>query len=310
MNWTADRLESQAGKRFLITGANTGLGFETALELAKKGAHVILAGRSEQKLINAKEQILAQVPAAQLDIGVVDLGSISSVKTFAEQFVKSGKSLDVLINNAGIMFPPPGVTIDGYESQFGVNFIGHFVLTALLFPVLQNSDQGRIVTLSSMAHRDGKIDFNNLKLENPFNKFREYGQSKVADLIFAIELNRKLTASGSHVVSVACHPGVSKTELLRTDTPEMIETVAYMDANQGSFSTLFAATQPLDGGAYIGPDGAGEVNGYPAPAFIAPYAQGKEIGTVLWEYAEKETGVSFAFQGGFSRGFLKHAVKK
>lgn len=295
MNWTADKIETQAGKRFLVTGANTGLGFETALELAKKHAHVVLAGRSKQKLIEAKTRILAQIPAAKLDIGVVDLGSISSVKTFAEQFVKAGTPLDVLINNAGIMFPPPGLTVDGYETQFGVNFIGHYVLTALLFPVLQNSDHGRVVTLSSMAHRDGKIDFDNLKLENPFNKFREYGQSKVADLIFAIELNRRLVASGSHVISVACHPGVSKTELLRTDAPEMIETVAYMDANQGSFSTLFAATQPLDGGSYIGPDGTGEVNGYPAPAFIAPYAQGGDIGTLLWEYAEKETGVSFVF---------------
>jgi len=294
MNWTPDKLETQAGKSFLITGANTGLGFETALELAKKEAHVILAGRSEQKLIAAKERILAQVPAALLDIGVVDLGSISSVKAFAEQFVQERRPLDVLINNAGIMFPPPGLTVDGYESQFGVNFIGHYVLTALLLPVLQSSDHGRVVTLSSLAHRNGEIDFDNLKLEKPFNKFREYGQSKVADLIFAIELNRRLAASGSQIVSVACHPGVSKTELLRTDAPEMIETVAYMAANQGAFSTLFSATQPLDGGSYIGPDGTGEVNGYPAPAFIAPYALDAKIGTSLWKYAEEETGVSFA----------------
>ena len=294
MNWTPDKLETQAGKSFLVTGANTGLGFETALELAKKEAHVILVGRSERKLIEAKERILAQVPAALLDIGVVDLGSISSVKAFAEQFVQERRPLDVLINNAGIMFPPPGLTVDGYESQFGVNFIGHYVLTALLLPVLQSSDHGRVVTLSSLAHRNGEIDFDNLKLEKPFNKFREYGQSKVADLIFAIELNRRLAASGSQIVSVACHPGVSKTELLRTDAPEMIETVAYMAANQGAFSSLFSATQPLDGGSYIGPDGTGEVNGYPAPAFIAPYALDAKIGTSLWKYAEEETGVSFA----------------
>ncbi|PHS23669.1 MAG: short-chain dehydrogenase [Robiginitomaculum sp.] len=293
MNWTPDRLETQAGKRFLVTGANTGLGFETAFELAKKEAHVILAGRSEQKLLEAKERILAQVPAALLDIGVVDLGSVSSVKAFTAQFIQGNTPLDVLINNAGIMFPPPGLTVDGYESQFGVNFIGHYVLTALLLPVLQSSDHGRVVTLSSLAHRNGEIDFDNLKLEKPFNKFREYGQSKVADLIFAIELNRRLAASGSQIVSVACHPGVSKTELLRTDAPEMIETVAYMAANQGAFSTLFAATQPVDGGSYTGPDGTGEVNGYPAPATIAAYASDAKIGTLLWKYAEKETGVSF-----------------
>lgn len=295
MNWTVDKISSQAGKRYLVTGANTGLGFETALELVNKDAHVVLAGRSEQKLVEAKTRISAQVPNAKLEIGVVDLGSVASVKAYVQHYIESGEPLDVLINNAGIMFPPPSVTVDGYETQFGVNFIGHYVLTALLFPVLQNSEHGRIVTLSSMAHRDGKIDFDNLKLEKSFNKFREYGQSKVADLIFAIELNRRLVASGSSVVSVACHPGVSKTELLRTDLPEMIETIAYMNANQGSFSTLFAATQPIKGGAYIGPDGEGEVNGFPAPAFIAPYAQGAKIGKALFEYAETATGVNFAF---------------
>jgi len=293
MNWTPDTMETQAGKRFLITGANTGLGFETALELARKHAHVVLAGRSEKKLIEAKDRILAQVPKAQLEIGVVDLGSIASVKTFAEAFVNEGTPLDVLINNAGIMFPPPGLTVDGYESQFGVNFIGHYVLTALLLPVLKNSKPGRVVTISSMAHRNGEIDFDNLKLEKPFNKFREYGQSKVADLIFAIELQRRLAASGSQVVSVACHPGVSKTELLRDDAPQMIETVDYMAANQGAFSTLFAATQPVDGGSYFGPNGKGEINGYPAPAFITPYAKDAETGALLFEYAEKETGLGF-----------------
>ncbi|MCF6343115.1 MAG: hypothetical protein L3J15_00360 [Devosiaceae bacterium] len=193
------------------------------------------------------------------------------------------------------MFPPPSLSADGYESQFGVNFIGHYVLTALLLPILQNSNHGRVVTLSSIAHRNGKIDFDNLKLEKPFNKFREYGQSKVADLIFAIELNKRLGASGSPVVSIACHPGVSKTELLRTDVLKMIETVDYMAANQGAFSTLFAATEPMEGGSYIGPNGSDEINGYPAPAHIAPYALDEKIGTLLWEYAEKETGVRFAF---------------
>ncbi|MBL1437157.1 MAG: SDR family NAD(P)-dependent oxidoreductase [Rhodobacteraceae bacterium] len=295
MNWTPEQIQDQSGKTFLITGANTGLGYETALELAKKSAHVILAGRSEPKLVEARARIAELVPAAQLDIAVVDLNSIAAVKTFTEGFVQSGKPLDVLINNAGIMFPPPGHSADGFEAQFGVNFIGHYVLTALLFPVLKKSKHGRVVTLSSMAHRNGKIDFGNFKLEKPFEKFREYGQSKVADLIFSFELQRRIGASGGDVISTACHPGVSKTELLRTDKPEMIETVAYMDANQGSFSTLFAATEAIEKFAYIGPDGEGEVNGYPAPAFIAPYAKDAEIGTQLWAYAEKETGVTFEF---------------
>jgi len=295
MNWTPEKIKDQSGKTFLVTGANTGLGFETCLELAKKSARVILTGRNEKKLVKARDQIAAEVPSARLDIGVMDLNSISSVKTFAQGFVQSGQSLDVLINNAGIMFPPASLTADGFEAQFGVNFIGHYVLSALLFQTLKKSAHGRVVTLSSMAHRNGKIDFDNLKLEKPFDKFREYGQSKVADLIFAIELQRKIVASGLALASVAAHPGVSKTELLRTDKPEMIETVAYMEANQGAFSTLFAATEKMEQFAYIGPDGEGEVNGYPAPAFVAPYALEPKIGEALWSYAGKETGIIFDF---------------
>lgn len=295
MNWTPKNIKDQSGKTFLITGANTGLGYETALELAKKSARVILTGRNEQKLKEAKQQILLLVPSADLEIGVLDLNSISSIKTFAQGFVQSGKSLDVLVNNAGIMFPPPSLTADGFEAQFGVNFIGHYVLSAMLFPALKKSAYGRVVTLSSMAHRNGKIDFGNFKLEKPFVKFREYGQSKVADLIFSFELQRRINASGLDIISTACHPGVSKTELLRTDKPEMIETVAYMNANQDAFSTLYAATEEVEKFAYIGPDGEGEVNGYPASAFIAPYALDLEIGGLLWEYAEKETGVKFDF---------------
>jgi len=295
MNWTPKNIKDQSGKTFLVTGANTGLGYESALELAKKSAQVILTGRNQQKLNEARDQIAAQVPSAQLDVGVLDFNSILSVKSFAQGFLQSGKPLDVLINNAGIMFPPPSHTVDGFEAQFGVNFIGHYVLTALLFPVLKKSVQGRVVTLSSMAHRNGKIDFDNLKLEKPYDKFREYGQSKMADLIFSFELQRRIDASGLNVFSTACHPGVSKTELLRTDKPEMIETVDYMDANQGAFSTLFAATEEIEKFAYIGPDGEGEVNGYPAPAFVAPYAKEEKIGSQLWAYAQKETGVVFGF---------------
>lgn len=295
MNWTPEQIKDQSGKTFLITGANTGLGYETAFELAKKSAHVILAGRSMQKLSEACTRISAEVPAAKLSIEVIDLNNIEAVKSFAEGFAQSGQTLDVLINNAGIMFPPASKTVDGFEAQFGVNFIGHYVLTALLFPLLKKSKHGRVVTLSSMAHRNGKIDFGNLKLEKPFDKFREYGQSKVADLIFSFELQRRIDASGLDVISTACHPGVSKTELLRTDRPEMIETVDYMDANQGAFSTLFAATEAIEKFAYTGPDGEGEVNGYPAPAFVAPYAIEEKSGTELWAYAEIETGIAFDF---------------
>jgi len=291
--WTSKNLNDQTGKTILVTGANTGLGYETSLELAKKGAHVISTGRDENKLQEAALKIKKAVPEARIEVGIVDLASIQSITRFAEMFSIKHHKLDVLINNAGIMFPPAGKTADGFETQFGVNFIGHFVLTALLFPLLLKAENARVVTLSSIAHRNGFIDFNNLKLEKPYDKFREYGQSKVADLTFAIELQRRIDRAGLPVLSVAAHPGISKTELLRYDFPEMIENFNYMSANQGSFPALYAATENIAGGTYWGPDRQDEINGYPAPAFIAEYAKGEQIGKRLWEYAEHETGISF-----------------
>jgi len=294
MNWTAEHIRSQKGKVFLVTGANTGLGFETSLELAKKDGHVILAGRNEQRIDAAIEKILQVYPSASIEAGVVDLADLQSVRAFAETVKARQNRLDALINNAGIMFPPPGKTKDGFESQFGVNYVAHFLLTYELMELLQNtSNSSRIVTLSSIAHRNGAIDFNNLKLEKPFEKFREYGQSKVADLIFALELQRRLERNGLNSISVAAHPGISKTELLRTDKPEMINTVPHMSANQGALSTLFAATEPLQGGEYIGPDGDGEMTGYPGLASVVEYAQGEEIAERLWTYTERELNIQF-----------------
>lgn len=293
MNWTTDNIKNQQGKTILITGANTGLGFQTALELAKKNAYVILAGRNPDKINEAISDIKRDSPSAKLEAGIVDLSDLNSVKEFASIILKRHKHLDVLINNAGVMFPPPGKTVDGYEIQFGVNFMAHFALTAYLFPLLNNTTNSRVVTLSSIAHKNGKIDFDNLKLEKPYDKFREYGQSKVADLIFTFELQRRLAVTGSNTISVGAHPGISKTELLRTDKPEMINEFPHMNANQGAFSSLFAATEPLKGGEYIGPDGEGEMTGFPAPAFIADYAKNEQIGKQLWEYANRELNLDF-----------------
>lgn len=293
MNWTTEHLKDQSGKTILITGANTGLGFETALELAKKNAFVILAGRNEQKIKQAIANIKTQVAGAKLAAGVVDLADLASVKSFAQSINKEYQQLDVLINNAGVMFPPPSKTKDGFELQFGVNFIAHFALTAYLFDLLKATENSRIITLSSIAHKNGVIDFDNLKLEKPFNKFREYGQSKVADLLFSFELQRRLTRFGIQSRSIGVHPGISKTELLRTDQPEMIHEFPHMSANQGAFSSLYAATEDVEGGAYIGPNGAGEMTGFPAAAFVADYAKDEAVAKALWEYAEKAIGISF-----------------
>jgi len=223
----------------------------------------------------------------------VDLSDLKSVKSFAESICNKHNQLDILINNAGVMFPPSSKTKDGYELQFGVNFMAHFALTAHLFELINSTKNSRVVTLSSIAHKNGKIDFDNLKLENPYDKFREYGQSKVADLIFTFELQRRLEKNNSSTISVGAHPGISKTELLRTDNPDMIDEFPHMSANQGAFSSLYAATENIENGSYIGPDGEGEMTGSPAPAFIAEYAKGEAIGKMLWEYAEKEIGVTF-----------------
>jgi NAD(P)-dependent dehydrogenase (short-subunit alcohol dehydrogenase family) len=171
--------------------------------------------------------------------------------------------------------------------------MAHFALTAYLFELIQSTKNSRVVTLSSIAHKNGVIDFGNLKLEKPFDKFREYGQSKVADIIFTFELKRRLEKVNSTTISVGAHPGISKTELLRTDSPEMIDQFPHMSANQGAFSSLYAATENIENGSYIGPNGEGEMTGSPAPAFIAEYAKKESIGNMLWEYAEKELGIKF-----------------
>lgn len=293
MNWTKENLKDQTGKTVLITGANTGLGFQTALELAKSNAHVILAGRNEVKINQAIENIKKEFPLAKLEPGIVNLSDLKSVKSFAESVIKNNTRLDILINNAGVMFPPAGKTSDGFELQFGVNYIAHFALTAYLFELISSTKNSRIITLSSIAHRNGIIDFNNLKLEKPFDKFREYGQSKIADLIFTIELQRRLTKIRSTTISVGAHPGISKTELLRTDKPEMINEFPHMSANQGAYSSLFAATEPIQGGSYIGPNGDEEMTGFPSHAFIAEYAKDETLGSKLWEYTNKELGLNF-----------------
>jgi NAD(P)-dependent dehydrogenase (short-subunit alcohol dehydrogenase family) len=293
MNWTKDNIKDQTGKTILITGANTGLGFQTALELAKKNAFVILAGRSEEKINQAIVDIKKKIPTAKLEAGIVDLSDLKSVKTFSQNIVAKHKRLDVLINNAGVMFPPASKTKDGFELQIGVNFIAHFALTAYLFELINSTKDSRIVTLSSIAHKNGIIDFDNLRLEKPYDKFREYGQSKVADLIFTFELQRRLTKIGSTTISVGAHPGISKTELLRTDKPRMIDEFPHMSANQGAFSSLFSATETIKGGSYIGPNGEGEMIGFPASAFIAEYAKDEIVGENLWEYTNKELELNF-----------------
>jgi NAD(P)-dependent dehydrogenase (short-subunit alcohol dehydrogenase family) len=293
-HWIDQNLPSQDGKTILITGGNSGIGYYAALALAKAGAHVVIAGRNPDRIEQAIKSIEAEGVAGHVEAGIVDLASLASVKQFSEQFRISHPKLDVLINNAGVMMPPEGKTEDGFESQFGVNFLGHFALTGLLFDRLQSTVGSRVVTLSSIAHRGAQIDFDNLRLEKPYDQKREYYQSKLADLLFTLELARRIDAKEGSVLSVACHPGFTKTELQRHVDPAMLAKMTFMEAWQGALPTLLAATGAnVMQGDYYGPDGPGELGGFPAIGEIDASALDTGVAKRLWEVGQDVTGIAF-----------------
>ncbi len=296
----------------MITGANSGIGFEAALELARQGAEIILPARSMEKANDAITRIRRQVPDAQLIPCVLDLASLASVRAFAG-FVSGafpGQSLDLLINNAGVMaVPRRELTVDGYERQFATNYLGPFLLTALVYPHLKQQPGTRIVTLSSGVSNQAKIEFDNLQSERNYSPmFGAYAQSKLADLIFVVELQRRLSASGSPILSAGAHPGYALTNLQTSGPAGMLplglriammilKPLASQDAAQGALPTLFAATSPaVTPGGYYGPNGFLELKGYPVPVKIAPAAQDQNLAQLLWSETERLTGVTFAIQ--------------
>ena len=293
---------SQEGKIAIVTGANIGLGYETAKGLAQKGAKVIMACRNEQKAINAKNAILAELPEADLDIILLDLNSLDSVKAFAAAYKAKYQRLDLLINNAGIMVPPLSKTKEGFESQFGVNYLAHFLLTGLLLPLLNQTKGARIVSLSSIAHENGKIDFDNLNAEKKYSRIGFYNQSKLACLMFAYELRRRLEASGSPVLSVAAHPGVSPTNLAQ-HIPKILYYLLYPlfmlmthSVEKGALPTLMAALDTnVEGGEYFGPLGRRGMTGKPGKVDSKPHAKDKEVAKKLWEVSEKLVGFKYDF---------------
>src|SRR5580700_10882766 len=276
--WTKNNIPDQSGKTVIVTGANAGVGFETALAFYEKGAHVIMAGRDLKKIEEAITRIKKLKGNATVDAGILDLASLKSVKQFAELYIQNHKQLDLLINNAGVMIPPASKTNEGYELQFGVNFLGHFALTGYLYPLLEKTPGSRIITVSSLAYLRGVIDFDNLKSEKFYDPMREYCQSKLADIIFSIELQRRLTANHKKTVSIAAQPGANKTELSRYMSSEAlaagIERVGpLMDPWQGALPSLYAATSAeAFGGKLYGPDKDGGYRGYPAEAIITANA--------------------------------------
>ncbi|TDO22916.1 oxidoreductase [Pedobacter duraquae] len=296
--WTKDNMPALTGKTVIITGANAGIGYETALACYQKGADVILACRNLQSANDAIANLQLEKGSGTLKARAMDLSDLTSVKQFAIEYLRDHASLNLLINNAGVMIPPAGKTTEGYELQFGVNFLGHFTLTGLLYPLLRHTPESRIVTLTSGAYLNGTIDFDNLKLEKAYVPEREYAQSKLADLLFSLELQRRIEKTGDAVLSVAAHPGAVETELARYMTKESYTAAlerfgALMLPAQGALTSLYAATaSDVIGGTYYAPDQDG-IRGYPVKTAIAPHATDQLVAEKLWNLAEAITGIQF-----------------
>ena len=296
MNWKIEMMEDQTGKVVIITGSNTGIGYHMAYELASKGADVVMACRNLEKASDSRNKILKDFPKVNIKLYQLDLADLDNIKYFAKKFINENDRLDVLINNAGVMIPPYSKTKNNFELQFGTNHLGHFALTGLLLPLLEKNDNGRIITVSSIAHNPGIIDFNDLNSEKKkYSKWGSYSQSKISNLCFAIELDRRLKAGGFSTISLASHPGYSNTELQRYSILWRILNVFFaMSAKKGSEATLFAATnQKATDYIYWGPTGIIEMRGRTGKAKINKKAQDKETAKRLWSISEEMTGVKF-----------------
>ena len=296
--WNTSDIPDQTGRTAIVTGANTGLGYETAAALAAKGAHVVLAVRNLEKGNDAVRRIEAATPGADVELQRLDLSSLASVREAAEELRSKNERIDLLINNAGVMYPSPRqTTADGFELQFGTNHLGHFALTGLLLENLLPVDGSRIVTVASNAHKQrGEIHFDDLQWERSYDRVAAYGQSKLANLMFTYELQRRLAAKGAPTIAVAAHPGLSSTDLMRhlpAPLRPFIPLVAQSPA-RGALPTLMAATVPgVRGGQYYGPDGLGEWRGDPKLVQSNRKSHDEAVQDRLWTVSEELTGVSY-----------------
>lgn len=303
-DWTTADIPPLNGRTAVITGATGGLGYETALALAGAGARVVLTGRNAAKGRDALQKIRTQFPNAAIAYEDLDLAKLASVADFAARFAAAHVSLDLLVNNAGVMaLPARQTTADGFEMQFGTNYLGHYALTAHLLPLLRRGHQPRVVNLSSLAHRSGKIDFGDLGSERSYVPRRAYGQSKLAMLMFALELQRRSDAAGWGLMSNAAHPGYARTDLIPNgpgasgvlwQLNRTLQPLISHSAAAGALPTLFAATSPEARGAgYYGPNWFYELKGPPVPAKIMPQAKDPAVAARLWDVSAALTGVSF-----------------
>src|ERR1700731_3197339 len=294
--WTTANIPDQTGRTAVITGANTGLGYETAAALAAKGADVVLAVRNLDKGTEAARRIEQGTPGAQVTVQELDLTSLDSVRAAADELRSNHESIDLLINNAGVMFTPKSTTKDGFELQFGTNHLGHFALTNLLLDRVRAATGSRIVTVSSQGHRFVRgIRFDDLQADRSYSRVGAYGQAKLANLLFTYEMQRRLT--GTNTIAVAAHPGASRTEMVR-HTPPSLRVVTGLfelisqDAAMGALPTLRAATDPgVLGGQYFGPGGFAEQRGYPKVVASNARSHDVELQQRRWAVSEELTGV-------------------
>lgn len=318
--WSVADIPSQRGKLAVITGATGGLGYETALALAGAGAEVRVTGRNAEKGRVAIERIKRAVPSANVRFEMLDLASLDSVRAFAAKMVANGQLLDLLINNAGVMdLPGRRLTEDGFEMQFGTNHLSHFALTGLLLPVLRKAEAPRVVNVSSLAHRGGKIDFDNLQAERKYRSWPAYQQSKLANLLFTFELQRRSDAGGWGLMSNAAHPGYARTDLipngpgtggLKGAGAKLVGSFMSHSAAAGALPTLFAATSPTATPmGYYGPNGFYELKGAVAPAKVLPQAKDETVARKLWEVSERLTAVKWPV-GTQNSGVVPFAAKQ
>jgi NAD(P)-dependent dehydrogenase (short-subunit alcohol dehydrogenase family) len=289
-------MADQSGRLAVVTGSNSGIGFEAALALARKGAAVVLAVRDAARGEQAARRIGEEVAGARVEVMSLDLASLSSVRAFAEAFKQGHDALHILINNAGVMMPPLSRTTDGFELQFGTNHLGHFALTGLLLDQLLDTDGSRVVTVSSMAHDWSGIDFDDLQWERrPYKRAAAYGQSKLANLLFTYELQRRLDAAGAGTLSLAAHPGWTATNLQRnTGLFRLLNPLYAMKPWQGALPTLYAATAAeAKGGEYYGPSGFKEMRGYPKRVPSNAASHDRAVAARLWQVSEELSGVRF-----------------
>ncbi len=297
--WTVLQMPDQSGRLAVVTGANSGLGFLTARELARKGARVVMTARDEGRGERALARIRAELPIAAVEMRRLDLADLDDVAAFAGRLAEEGHPVDLLVNNAGVMMPPRGLTRQGHETQFGVNHLAHFALTLRLLPLL--APGARVVTVSSELHRRGRIHFDDLTGERSYSRLAFYAQSKLANVLFGLELDRRLKAAGLPITSVLAHPGYSNTNLQTSVTSGLLRVFMRIgnryiaqNAEQGVLNQLYAATADgLAGGEFIGPDGFREMRGAPSLVHPLPAATDPILAARLWRLSEDLTQLTF-----------------